>query len=91
MPAVGRWKMLDNLRRSLLAPFTLAALARRLAAAAAGAPLGATLLVLAADRDPGLPAVAFAVAAAPRRRPRCAATCARSAATCAWRATQTAC
>ena len=26
MPAVGRWKMLDNLRRSLVAPFTLAAL-----------------------------------------------------------------
>ncbi|MDE3115046.1 MAG: glycosyl transferase, partial [Pseudomonadota bacterium] len=27
MPAVGRWKILDNLRRSLLAPFTLAGLA----------------------------------------------------------------
>lgn len=26
MPAVGRWKMLDNLRRSLTAPFTLLAL-----------------------------------------------------------------
>ena len=25
LPAVGRWKMLDNLRRSLVAPFTLAA------------------------------------------------------------------
>ncbi len=26
LPAVGRWKMVDNLRRSLVAPFTLAAL-----------------------------------------------------------------
>ncbi len=26
VPAIGRWKMLDNLRRSLLAPFTLIAL-----------------------------------------------------------------
>ncbi|KAF0225225.1 MAG: cyclic beta-1 2-glucan [Rhodospirillaceae bacterium] len=46
LPCVGRWKMLDNLRRSLLAPLTLAAfaLAWMLPGAAA---LDASLLLLA--------------------------------------------
>ncbi len=46
LPALGRWKMLDNLRRSLLAPTALLALACAWLLPAASAP-AAVLLVLA--------------------------------------------
>jgi len=45
--AINRWKMLDNLRRSLVAPTSLALLAASLAGWGA-APVGALLLVVAA-------------------------------------------
>ncbi|MFL9828683.1 GH36-type glycosyl hydrolase domain-containing protein [Rhodoplanes sp. SY1] len=64
VPAVGRWKMLDNLRRSLLAPFTLAAFGAAwllpLPAAAT-----ATVMLLAAVAAPAFLPTAFAVL--PRR------------------------
>ena len=46
VPAIGRWKMLDNLRRSLLAPFTLIALGLCFLLPMPSALVG-TLLVLA--------------------------------------------
>ncbi|MTW19340.1 glycosyl transferase [Rhodoplanes serenus] len=64
VPTVGRWKMLDNLRRSLLAPFTLAAFGAAwllpLPAAAT-----ATAMLLAALAVPAFLPTAFAVL--PRR------------------------
>ncbi|MBN9430058.1 MAG: glycosyl transferase, partial [Burkholderiales bacterium] len=53
IPAIGRWKMFDNLRRSLLAPSTLLALVCAWLLPAAAAPL-AMLLVLACLTFPAL-------------------------------------
>jgi cyclic beta-1,2-glucan synthetase len=64
MPAVGRWKMVDNLRRSLLAPAALAALALSWLLPLPAA-LVATLLVLAALVVPAFLPSLFAVL--PRR------------------------
>ena len=70
--AVNRWKMIDNLRRSLVAPASLALLALALATDAFAAALGARWLVAAAliarpaDGRAGRPG------AEPRRRSRCA-------------------
>ncbi|MDC7788205.1 glucoamylase family protein [Rhodoplanes sp. TEM] len=64
VPAVGRWKMLDNLRRSLLAPFTLATFgAGWLLPWSAAAT--ATLMLVAAVAVPAFLPTAFAVL--PRR------------------------
>ncbi|CAN5630088.1 glucoamylase family protein [soil metagenome] len=65
VPAVGRWKMVENLRRSLLAPSTLAALALSWLLPLPAA-LMATLLVLAAIAVPAFLPSLFAVL--PRRR-----------------------
>ena len=57
LPSVGRWKMLDNLRRSLLAPFTLMTLGLCWLLPPASALIG-TLLVLATLAIPAfLPAL----------------------------------
>ena len=53
IPAIGRWKMIDNLRRSLLVPSTLLALVCAWLLPAAAAPL-AVLLVLACVILPAL-------------------------------------
>lgn len=57
MTALGRWKMLDNLRRSLLAPLTLAALlaAWMLPLAAALAGTGVIVALVALPRLASLP------------------------------------
>ena len=61
VPLVGRWKMLDNLRRSLLAPFTLASLGLCWLAPAPTAMRGALILIAAAALPACLPSV-FSVA-----------------------------
>ncbi|EEW26175.1 GH36-type glycosyl hydrolase domain-containing protein [Rhodobacter ferrooxidans] len=58
LPAVGRWKMVDNLRRSLLAPLTLASLLAGWLLPQAGAW---TLAVLAMLALPHLLALPFAI------------------------------
>ncbi|MBD8595559.1 glycosyl transferase [Pseudomonas sp. CFBP 8758] len=65
LPALGRWKIIDNLRRSLVAPATLGAL---LVAWWLPGPAAwiATLAVLACS---ALPAVLALLLAAPRKRP----------------------
>ena len=60
VPAVGRWKMLDNLRRSTLAPFTLASLVLSWQLPFSSA-IAAALFVLATMAIPALLPVAFAV------------------------------
>ncbi len=47
LPALGRWKMLDNLRRSLLAPFALLALGMAWAMPAPAVPVAVLVLVAA--------------------------------------------
>ena len=64
MPAVGRWKILDNLRRSLLAPFTLAGLFLSWLLPEPAAISG-ILLLLAAIVTPAFLSTFFAVV--PRR------------------------
>ena len=68
VPAVGRWKMLDNLRRSLLAPFTLATFG-----ACWLLPLPSAALATAAGgrrrRGAGLSSDRVRGAAAPQRHP----------------------
>jgi cyclic beta-1,2-glucan synthetase len=63
VPSIGRWKMLDNLRRSLLAPFTLATLGLCWLLPPAGA--AGALLVLAAIAIPAFLPTLFSVL--PRR------------------------
>jgi cyclic beta-1,2-glucan synthetase len=63
IPAVGRWKMIDNLRRSLVAPLTLMALVAGWLAG--GAAVGWTLCVLAMLAVPRLPGIVHAIL--PRR------------------------
>ncbi|PWC45770.1 glucoamylase family protein [Azospirillum sp. TSO22-1] len=63
-PPVGRWKMLDNLRRSLLAPFTLAALGVSWLLPMPSA-LAGVLFVLAVGAVPAFLPTAFSVL--PRR------------------------
>jgi cyclic beta-1,2-glucan synthetase len=53
VPAVGRWKMIDNLRRSLLSPFSLLALGWSWLLPP-GLALAATLLILASISLPSL-------------------------------------
>lgn len=60
LPAVGRWKMLDNLRRSVLAPFTLAAFALAWVLPGAAA-LDASLLLLASLAIPTIVPVLLSV------------------------------
>jgi cyclic beta-1,2-glucan synthetase len=60
VPTIGRWKMLDNLRRSLLAPFTLAGLGLSwLLPMPSG--LAGVLLVLAAIAIPAFLPIAFSM------------------------------
>lgn len=67
-PPVGRWKMLDNLRRSLLAPFTLATLAVSWLLPLPSA-LAGVLLVLAVSAVPAfLPAVSSVLPGRPGTR-----------------------
>ncbi|WP_085315555.1 GH36-type glycosyl hydrolase domain-containing protein [Derxia lacustris] len=54
VPAIGRWKMADNLRRSLLAPATLAALAFA-ALLPQAAPVAVALLLATLFIPPALP------------------------------------
>jgi cyclic beta-1,2-glucan synthetase len=60
MPLLGRWKMLDNLRRSLLAPFTLIALGFSWLLPAPSGMIGA-LLILAAIAIPAFLPTCFSV------------------------------
>ncbi len=60
VPALGRWKMFDNLRRSLAAPSALVALCAAWLLPAPVAPM-AVLLVLAALAIPALLPVVFAL------------------------------
>ena len=60
MPLLGRWKMLDNLRRSLLAPFTLIALGFSWLLPTPSGMIGA-LLVLAAIAIPAFLPACFSV------------------------------
>ncbi len=53
LPAIGRWKMIDNLRRTLSAPLTLAALAAAWLLPGVAAPLW-TALVLGSTMIPAL-------------------------------------
>ncbi len=86
IPAIGRWKMLDNLRRTLSAPACMLALLAGLAMplAAASVWIGFILLTIL------LPALLPSVAPSCRAEPgsRCAAIWARLASICAWRWTQ---
>ncbi|WP_377805850.1 hypothetical protein ABNQ38_04225 [Azospirillum sp. A29] len=67
-PPVGRWKMLDNLRRSLLAPFTLATLAVSWLLPLPSA-LAGILLVLTVSAVPAfLPAVSSVLPGRPGTR-----------------------
>jgi len=59
-PSIGRWKMLDNLRRSLLAPFTLMAFGLCMLLPAPAGVVGA-LLVLVAMAIPPFLSTFFAV------------------------------
>src|SRR3546814_5241764 len=60
IPSVGRWKMLDNLRRSLLAPFALMALGLSWLLPMPSGMKG-TLLVLAAVAIPAFLPTFFSV------------------------------
>ncbi|MDP3815755.1 GH36-type glycosyl hydrolase domain-containing protein, partial [Pseudomonas sp.] len=60
LPSIGRWKMLDNLRRSLLAPLTLAALALSWLLPPPMA-LTASLLIIASLLIPALLPLCFAL------------------------------
>ncbi|MEJ2343776.1 MAG: hypothetical protein P8Y10_16460 [Gemmatimonadales bacterium] len=60
MPLLGRWKMLDNLRRSLLAPFTLTALGFSWLLPMPSGMVGA-LLILAAIAIPAFLPTCFSV------------------------------
>ena len=91
VPAIGRWKMFDNLRRTLSAPAAVVALLAGWTAAAAGRARSGRGFVLlddrAADAAAGLSAACCRAAPASR----CAATCgALGSGSRAWRCAQTA-
>ena len=65
VPMIGRWKMLDNLRRSLSAPSIVAALIAGWAAPGSTAALWSLFLLVTMAAPPLLPALA----ALPERRP----------------------
>ncbi len=64
MPAIGRWKMLDNLRRTLSAPAAIARPAGRMGVAASTRALVWTVFILATIVLPTLIPVSRAIAAA---------------------------
>ncbi len=65
MPALGRWKMIDNLRRTLSAPMTLLALIAGWTLPPAGAAMWTAFIVATIATAPMLP---FVTGIIPRRR-----------------------